>query len=332
MTRKVQSALVSLWGERVSLTGAALSHDVAVARLQVQARSQATLRAYARHLRALERWSELQGLPPWQVTTVESWLAAVQSFVGLSSLRQAYSAARCAWAATGRDADWLGVRSLLAGARVVAVQERGAGREAPALRWATVREACRKLLELGDPKALRDRSLLLFGWLGGMRSAEIIALREDDVRVSKLGVELVLRGTKGRADEVLVKALPRGAHVETDPCSAWLAWCAARPVELVADGRPAFCRVGRSGAGLGVNAITQVVRRAATLGGELDGLEPSAFSAHSLRSGLATELSARGVPVQEVAKAGHWRSLQSVVGYAARGRRFSDAPQLAIDY
>lgn len=330
MARKVQTALVSLWGERVSLTGAPLSDDVAVARLQVAARSQATLRAYARHLAMLEVWSRWNNRAPWEISTVESWLAQVASNLGLSSIRQAYSAARCAWSSTSREGDWSGVRALLSGARAQSVQK-STPREAPALRWTTVREACRKLLELGDTKALRDRALLLLGWLGGMRSAELIALREDDVRVSKLGLELLLRGTKGRSDEVITKAFPRGQHVETDPCGAWLAWRAARGEELVPDGRPAFCRVGASGP-LGVNAISAVVRRAAELGGDLDGLAPADFSAHSLRSGLATELSAAGVPLNAVAEAGHWLSLQSVAGYAKRGRRFSDAPQRAIDY
>lgn len=329
---------VVLWGERVSLTGAPLSRDPEIARLQVAGRSESTRSAYASQLASLQRWSTAAGLEPWSVDTVARWLAEmVSQGLGRASVVQAYSAARCAWRATGRVADWAVVQAAKRGAIVEAVADgRGRG-QARALRLVDLRRACDVLVGEADwpPvaawKAARDRALLLLGWLGGFRSSELRALREREVEVTPLGLVVSLAGAKGRRDERIAVGIPTGQRSASCPVAAWHAWRAVRESvrgpELVTDGRLAF--VGADGRALGENSITRVVRARLSAAGVEDA---DSYSAHSLRAGLATELASAGVPLSRIAEAGHWKSLSVVAGYANRGRMFADAAQKALDY
>lgn len=59
---------------------------------------------------------------------------------------------------------------------------------------------------------------------------------------------------------------------------------------------------------------------------------PKRFTAHSLRAGLATELAEAGIPMQQIANAGRWKRLDTVLDYARRARAMTDAPHRALSY
>lgn len=261
------------------------------------------------------------------------------------TLTQAVSATRAAYKATGRPTDrlqdapaWDRVAQVIRGARAEQVKEGGRGRgPANALRLedlhAAVAALARVRQEPARTRALRDRALLLIGYLGGLRRAELSALNVDDLTTSPEGLSVRVRGAKTTRAEITRADLPRGRHATFCPVAAWEDWRQAAPPTLPGVDAPAFHAVTRSGRPLperiGEDQIGRTLRRALALGGIED---PSRYSAHSLRAGLATELAEKGVPIPQIANAGRWESLDTVLRYARRARRWQDSPLHALGY
>lgn len=126
---------------------------------------------------------------------------------------------------------------------------------------------------------LRDRALLLIGYVAALRPSELVALDVSDLTVVDDGLAVHLM--RGRI------VIPY--DVDPDLCAvlAWEDWEAAAGLTA----GPAFRSVDRDGrlglTRLGEKAITRIVQRAA----ERAGLEESRYSAISLR--LGTIASAR---------------------------------------
>ncbi|QEP30304.1 tyrosine-type recombinase/integrase [Pukyongiella litopenaei] len=76
-----------------------------------------------------------------------------------------------------------------------------------------------------DPRALRDRALLLIGWAGGFRSSELVGLDLNDVEEVREGRVLHLRRSKtdqmGQGRKIGIP-LGRTRHCPVAALSAWL--------------------------------------------------------------------------------------------------------------
>jgi site-specific recombinase XerD len=77
--------------------------------------------------------------------------------------------------------------------------------------------------------SLRDRALLLVGWIGALRRSELVALTTDDVEfVGGEGVNVYVRRSKADQEgEGLIKGLPYGSGQETCPVTALRQWLQA---------------------------------------------------------------------------------------------------------
>jgi len=120
---------------------------------------------------------------------------------------------------------------------------------------------------------VRDRALLLVGYVAGLRPSELVSLDVSDLTVVDEGLAVSLM--RGRI------VIPYGVEPDLCPVLAWQDWEAAG---LTAG--PAFRSVDRDGrlglTRLGEKAITRMVQRAA----ERAGLDESRYSALSLRLGM----------------------------------------------
>ena len=209
---------------------------------------------------------------------------------------------------------------MLAIVRAVTADETKRGRAAEAVRRA----------------AVRDRAVLLVGWLGCLRRSELAALDLEDVTVSERGIEITIHRSKGDQEG---KGATVAIHRQRAPtlCAAiaWEQWASERrlaQVEILqtgdraelapADQGPAFVRVhegGEWGARLSGDAISAIVkRRAAAAGLEAVG--------HSLRSGFATEAALQGRQQSEIKAHGRWKSDDVLAGYVRRGEAWRGNP------
>ena len=158
-----------------------------------------------------------------------------------------------------------------------------------------------------DPRSVRDRALLLLGFAGGLRRAELASLNRSDLAFVPEGLVIRLARTKGdRLAEGRVVGVVPGASVESCPIRALRAWL--RLAEIADDETgPVFRPVNRWGVvewGLGrisdksVDRAVQAWCRRAGLDGR--------YSAHSLRAGHVTEARLQGATAKTVqAQTGH---------------------------
>jgi integrase len=189
---------------------------------------------------------------------------------------------------------------------------------------------------------VRDRALLLLAFTSALRRSELAALDLADLEADPAGLVVhVLRGkTDQNADGALV-GIPHASRAQLCAVTAIDAWrlrlaalLDVGPIDL--DG-PLFRPVDRRGqlgslgasrhgpdARLSADAIRDVVVRRARSAGLSPGHGQRFFTAHSTRSGFATQAAANGASERSIMDQGRWRSLQVARGYIRRGSVFTD--------
>jgi len=181
--------------------------------------------------------------------------------------------------------------------------------------------------------SLRDRALLLVGWTGALRRSELVALTTDDVQfVEGEGVNIYIRRSKSDQEaEGLVKGLPYGSNKESCPVTALRQWLQAadRQVEGLFEG-DIFRRFYR-GESIGGSAMTaQYVSKVLKRHAESAGLEPEAYSAHSLRAGFITQAIRAGKPERRVKEHSGHASWETFNQYVEEAGTFQDNPAEGI--
>ena len=146
---------------------------------------------------------------------------------------------------------------------------------------------------IGDGlKASRDKALLLIGFAGGLRRSELVGLDVADVEHVRQGIIIHLRRSKTDQEGSGHKlGIPHG---RTRWCSvvALERWLSASGIAEGSLFRPVD-RHGRLGGDrLSTEAVSGVIRERVSAAG----IDPTGFSGHSLRAGLATSAAQAGVP------------------------------------
>lgn len=149
-----------------------------------------------------------------------------------------------------------------------------------------------------QPRGIRDRAILLLGFVGGLRRSEIVGLdvgryqTEDSsgwIEIFDKGLLVTLRGKTGWREV----EIGRGSSDATCPVVAMQTWLT---LARIAHG-PIFRRVTRQGKSVGPDPlhgqeVARLVKRAALTAGVRCDLSESErgmkFSGHSLRAGLAS--------------------------------------------
>ena len=147
-----------------------------------------------------------------------------------------------------------------------------------------------------EPRAKRDRALLLIGWAGGFRSSELVGLDLADIEEVREGLVLHLRRSKtdqtGQGRKIGIP-LGRTRHCPVAALSAWLD-------ALDVNYGPIFRPVDRHGNvqpdHLRSDAVSTILRKCLANAG----IAPEGYSGHSLRAGLATSAIRAGVPTYNV--------------------------------
>ncbi len=146
------------------------------------------------------------------------------------------------------------------------------------------------------PKEIRDRALLLAGFAGALRRAELVNHDCADVTFDDKGEILKIRRSKTDqfADGAIV-GIPWGQSLDTCPVSALKAWMRVLNCDHGLLFR-SINRHGRMGNRLSGDSVARIVMKRAVA----QGLTGKSFGAHSLRAGFVTEAAARGVPERDI--------------------------------
>lgn len=287
-----------------------------------QAKAPATVRAYRSDWRHFVAWCSAHGVASLPATpeTVSLYLADFGGLLKAATLQRRLAAIAKTHQAAGHESPasmkhaavsetWKGVK------RVHGTSQAG---KAPVL-TSELRAMLRQLPDrlLGA----RDRALLLIGFAGAFRRAELVALTVEDCAFTTDGLIVTLRRSKTDQDgEGRKIGIPYGSNPETCPLRSLRAWLEAAAITTGALFRP-IDRHGRLAVrGMSPGAVALVVKRHAIAAG-LDGCR---YAGHSLRAGLATSAAAAGVSERAIMNQTGHRSAAMVRRYIRDGSLFRE--------
>ena len=170
----------------------------------------------------------------------------------------------------------------------------------------------------GDRKGIRDRALLLIGFASALRRSELLALNCKNVEFVPEGLILTIERSKtdqeGEGRRVGVP-YAKGDCCPVNSLQDYL------DHQQITDG-PLFRSLSVDGDGssrLTGNGIAYIIKQRARTAG----FNPTLFSGHSLRAGLATSAAQAGAETWEIMKQTGHRSEVTVRGYIREGELFT---------
>jgi site-specific recombinase XerD len=296
---------------RVALEGAA---DLARAE-----KAPATKCAYGSDFAIFRAWCADQGL-----CALPAEPAAVAAFIAAEAARGIKCATLGRRVAGVRHAHKLaGLSSPTDDERVKAVM-RGARRTlgvAPVKKSAATADKVLAMVA-GSGRGLagkRDRALLLLGFALAARRSELVALDVADLEECPEGLRVTIRRSKTDQEGAgAVVAVCRGAIA--CPVAAMKEWLTAAGIT---DG-PVFRRVNKGGRLLPGQLRAQSVALIVKAFAARLGLDPGAFSGHSLRSGFLTSAAARGASLFKMMDVSRHKSVDVLRGYVRDADAFRD--------
>lgn len=268
-------------------TNGVTSHEVAcrsVADYVAAAASDNTRRAYQSDLRAFLAWG---GTLPTIPQTIAAYLVAHAATLSPFTLGRRL-------VAIGRAHTTLGysnpcrtdlVRTTLRG--VWRVHGRPQRQVQPALR----EDVLAMLPHMTGTRGIRDRALILVGFAGAFRRAELVALLHDDIAYVKEGLTILMRRSKtDQQGEGRKIAIPF-ARSHACPVKALANWLEHAGIQS----GPLF-RTVKKGGDIGTTTLSaQTVAILVKEYAAKAGLNSRQYSGHSLRAGLITSAAKAGV-------------------------------------
>lgn len=298
---------------------------VAEARAYARAsRASSTLRAYRSDWQHFCRWCEARGADALPATpdTVALYLAALARTHRPGTITRRLTAITRAHAAAGHPTPasmaHAQVRETLQGIR------RTLG-VAPKRKIALRTPDLRRALAALPPgiAGMRDRALILTGFAGAPRRANLAALEIKDLSWSEEGIAITLPRSKtdpeGRGHTL---AVPRGACPDTCPVRALECWLETAKITA----GPLFRAINRHGRVGGRALHPESVAAILKCALERAGFDPAGYGGHSLRAGFATEAARGGATVWDIMRQTGHRSPATVARYIREVELFRNAP------
>src|SRR5215217_471510 len=286
---------------------------------QRASKAQGTVRAYRTDAAAFDAWCkqhELQAVPADPATIAVFLVDEAERGIAASTIGRRVAAIRYAHKLAGYP-DPTGhpdVAETLTGIR----RRHGTATEGKAP--ATAEVVTQMLAHIPPGLAgQRDRAILALGFSAALRRSELVALDVTDLVPDRDGLRLMIRRSKtdqeGAGQEI---AVPHGRHLK--PVEAVRTWLSA--AGIIAG--PVFRPVSRAGtirsARLTDQSIANIVKRYAVAAG----LDPRAFSGHSLRAGFVTTAAERNVELTRIMDVTRHRDVRTVTVYVRRANLFKD--------
>jgi site-specific recombinase XerD len=271
-----------------------------------------TVRAYRSDLHHFIAWG---GTLPATEAQVAHYLAQHAATLAVSTLTRHLAAIAQAHRARGfpSPSESELVQATLRGIR--RAHGRAVRQVAPLLK----EQLIRMVRGLSGSRGLRDRALLLIGFAGALRRAELVALDVEDVCVTPDGILLHLRRSKTDPDGIGREiAIPwvQGRHC---PGRALWDWLQIADITTGA----IFRRVDPFDHVLPKRLTPQSVSLIIKQRGAAIGLDPSHYAGHSLRAGFVTSATAKGASPSSIRDQTGHKSDAMMQRYVRHAHRFA---------
>lgn len=175
-------------------------------------------------------------------------------------------------------------------------------------------------------RGMRDRALLLIGFSGALRRAELVGLDVEDIHFTESGVLLHLDRSKtdqeGHGREVAIPWV-RSKHCPGHALSEWLQLA---EITTGAIFRRVNARDQVLPQRLSAQSVSLIVKqRVASIG-----LDPSRYSGHSLRAGFVTSATAKGASPSSIREQTGHKTEAMMQNYVRHSQRFVHNSNQAI--
>jgi site-specific recombinase XerD len=298
---------------------AALGPDLAAAIDLAKAEKAAnTRKAYGTDFRIFKAWCDAKGAQalPAAPETVAAYLASQAGTSKPSTLGRRVAAIRYAHKLAGLETptDAEGVKATIRGIR--RTFGGASNKKAPAV------AAKMHSMVATAPEGLagiRDRALLLLGFAGAFRRSELVALDVADLEETETGLLVTIR--RGKTDQEgagRTIAIPRGDVA--CPVRALRAWLEAAAIDAGPIFRPVDKAATVRASRLTCRSVANFVKAYAARAG----LDASAYSGHSLRSGFLTSAAAKGASIFKMMDQSGHKSVDTLRGYVRDAELFKD--------
>ncbi len=166
---------------------------------------------------------------------------------------------------------------------------------------------------------LRDKALLLIGFLGAFRRSELIALTVNDIEQTAEGIKIIIRQSKtdqeGKGQTI---AILNGINFRAvDALMHWL------KIANITDGY-LFRSIRKGGnvqkEGLSSQSIANIIKHYA----KKSGFTVDQFSGHSLRAGFLTSAAEAGASIFKMTEISRHKDIQTVMGYVRSAKIFEN--------
>ena len=168
-----------------------------------------------------------------------------------------------------------------------------------------------KALDEEKKEKLRNRALILVGFAGGFRRSELVNLENDDIEFVDEGVKILIKRSKtDQSGEGIIKAIPYFDNQGFCPVIALKEYMKSK--SETKNNKKIFEISDKS--------VALIIKRYV----EIEGLDPSRYAVHSIRSGFATTAAEFGAEERNImAMTGH-KTTQMVRRYIQEANLFKN--------
>jgi integrase len=281
-----------------------------------------TLVAYASDYKSWVTFATARGacpMPP-HAGVVAAWLSA-QADAGRKASSISRAAAALAFYSKQAGIDppvtaTAGVRAVLKGIR----REVGAR---PQGKTPIVADLLMQMLKHcpGDSlQAKRNRALLAVGFAAALRRSELCALTVDCIQFVDDGMRILIKRSKtDQTGETATIAVIRGVKIK--PVALLQDWLAASGITEGPIFRPVKLGGKVGDAALRPNDTARIVKRVL---GRIEGMDPSTYSGHSLRSGFLTSAAEAKSNIFKMLEVSRHRNMSTLQSYVRSAALFDD--------
>lgn len=178
-------------------------------------------------------------------------------------------------------------------------------------------------IAMPEIQKLRDKAILLVGFMGAFRRSEISALTVSDITFSVQGMEIFVASSKADQEgQGAVVAIPFIENREFCAARALKAWLKGSGIKEGPIFRGFTKNMGIRKSAISDKAIAEIVKKYA----EAIGLDPAMYGAHSLRHGFATTAAAYGAEERNIMRQTRHHSVNMVRRYINEANKFVDNP------
>jgi len=170
---------------------------------------------------------------------------------------------------------------------------------------------------------LRDKALLLLGFMGAFRRSEIVGLDVEDIKRFPQGIVVTIKKSKtDQTQQGQQVGIPYIQEKDMDAIQSLQAWTQAADIHtgplfrsLLKNGKVSSRRLSDKSVNLLVKKYVALI-----------GLDPELYGAHSLRHGFATYAALHGIEERLIMKQTRHRSVEMVRRYINEADLFTNNP------